>query len=96
MVAQKRYLVERGFKTVGEADALANPRGLHAPDEPKTVTDLICYALYDTVFHNEKFSWRAGYRKAVQEIWAVPKKVSGLDMSRLHDTQIRVVDRWAK
>ena len=96
MGAQKRYLVERGYETIGEADALSNPRGLLSLGEPRTVTDLICYALYDTHFHNEKFSWREGYRKAVQEIWAVPKSIAGLDVARLYDTQIRVVDRWAK
>lgn len=90
----RRYLIERGVEKIAEADLLSNPRGLLSLGEPQTVNDHICYALYNTDFHNEKFSWVAGYSKAVQEIWAVPKSISGLSTARLYDTGIRVVDRW--
>ena len=90
----RRYLIERGVEVIGEADLLSNPRGLLSMGAPQTVTDHICYALWDTDYHNEKFSWVAGYSKAVQEIWAVPKSISGLVTARLYDTGIRVVDRW--
>lgn len=89
-----RWVLARGPELLAECEHLHNPRGLLSVGAPKTVEDHVCYALNEAGFSTEEFAWRTSGQKGTQEIWAVPATVPGMARPPLHDTGLRVVDRW--